>query len=117
VIDDNEQIGVMLIRGLTAQGYDVEVAHDGFSGRAAWRDGVFDLVLLDVMLPQIDGISLCEQRRAEGDTTPVVMLTGRDEPALRRRALDAGASDLILKPFAYGDLVSRIDELLHSADR
>jgi DNA-binding response OmpR family regulator len=84
------------------------VADDGARGREAWQAGGFDLILLDVMLPEIDGISLCAERRAAGDETPVILLTAREEPDGLERALASGATDYMTKPFAYADLIARV---------
>lgn len=112
VIEDDDRIAGILVRGLELKGFAVEVAEDGNSGRDAWSTGAFDIVLLDVMLPGIDGVSLCAERRAAGDTTPVLLLTARNEEELRERGLAAGANDYVSKPFAYADLIERIERLL-----
>jgi two-component system phosphate regulon response regulator OmpR len=112
VIEDDPRIASLLRRGLSLKGIEVTVAEDGSLGREAWATGDFDLVLLDVMLPGIDGISLCAERRVAGDQTPVVLLTARDEDDAHDRGMAAGATDYISKPFAYADLVSRVTFLL-----
>ena len=112
VIEDDVKIARMLQRGLSIKGIDVTVAEDGSKGREAWATGGFDLVLLDVMLPGIDGISLCRERRAAGDITPVTLLTARGEEGARDRGMAAGATEYITKPFAYAELTARVQELL-----
>jgi two-component system, OmpR family, copper resistance phosphate regulon response regulator CusR len=112
VIEDDAKIGKILERGLGLKDIDVTLAQDGFVGRETWSSGRFDLVLLDVMLPGIDGISLCAERRAAGDTTPVILLTARGEEDARERGMAAGATDYVTKPFAYADLLARVLELL-----
>jgi DNA-binding response OmpR family regulator len=112
VIEDDPKIAGLLQHGLGLKGIAVSVAADGSAGRTAWAMGDFDLVLLDVMLPGIDGISLCAERRAAGDTTPVILLTARGEDEIRDRGLAAGATDYISKPFAYADLIARVMPLL-----
>ncbi len=112
VVEDDIKIGAILRRGLGLKDIEVTVADDGLAGREAWETGDFDLVLLDVMLPGIDGISLCAERRAAGDTTPVILLTARGEEDARHRGLAAGATDYITKPFTYADLTARVLGLL-----
>lgn len=112
VVEDDDRIAGILVRGLEIKGFQVEVAEDGHSGRDAWDTGAFDIVLLDVMLPGIDGVSLCAERRAAGDTTPVILLTARNEDELRERGLAGGANDYVSKPFAYADLIERIERQL-----
>ncbi len=114
VIEDDAKIARMLQRGLSIKDVEVTVAEDGLAGREAWAAGGFDLILLDVMLPGIDGISLCAERRAAGDTTPVILLTARGEESARDRGMAAGATAYITKPFAYADLITRVQDLLTS---
>jgi DNA-binding response OmpR family regulator len=108
VIEDEERIAEILARGLGLQGFAVTVALDGRAGKEAWSSGAFDLILLDVMLPEVDGITLCAERRAAGDQTPVILLTARSDEELRDRGLAAGADDYISKPFVYAELIARI---------
>lgn len=108
LIEDDVKIAQIVQRGLHLKGLEVVVAEDGVAGRAAWRDGAFDLVLLDVMLPELDGITLCAEQRRAGDTTPVIMLTARSEEEVRARSAAAGANGYISKPFAYAELVQAI---------
>ena len=111
VIEDDEPIAVLLGRGLRLAGYDVVVEMDGPSGRARWLEGGYAAVILDVMLPGANGLDLCAERRAAGDTTPVLLLTARDEEAVRRGAAQAGASALLFKPFVYQELLARVADL------
>ncbi len=112
VIEDDFRVADLLKRALGLQGIGVTVAEDGPAGREAWESGAFDLVLLDVMLPGVDGISLLSERRKAGDETPVVLLTARDEQEAVERGMGAGATDYVGKPFSYADLVSRVKALL-----
>lgn len=116
VIEDDPKIASILQRGLGLKGIHVTVAEDGPTGCEVWASGDFDLVLLDVMLPGIDGISVCKERRAAGDTTPVILLTARGEEGARDRGLASGANDYVTKPFAYADLTSRVLQLLPGGD-
>lgn len=113
VVEDDRGIRTMLDRGLRAAGHDPSFAEDLATGRALWTDDV-DLVLLDVMLPDGDGLDLLRERRAAGDSTPALLLTAREEAELRERAMALGADDYLAKPFAYGDLVERIARLTRS---
>jgi DNA-binding response OmpR family regulator len=108
VVDDDPKIARLLQRGLSLKGFEVTVAEDGARGREAWAAGGFDLVLLDVMLPEVDGLSLCAERRVAGDRTPVILLTARDDDELREWAMALEVSDHIVKPFGYADLVARV---------
>jgi DNA-binding response OmpR family regulator len=112
VIEDDPKIARILERGLSLKGFEATVASDGNLGRQAWATGGYDLILLDVMLPGVDGITLCTERRAAGDQTPVILLTARGEEDVRARGLAAGATDYINKPFAYADLIERVTSLL-----
>ncbi len=108
VVEDDPRIASLLRLGLEVKSIEVTVAEDGSCGREAWVNGEFDLVLLDVMLPGIDGISLCAERRAAGDQTPVIFLTAREDEDARARGMAVGASDFMTKPFEYADLMSRV---------
>jgi DNA-binding response OmpR family regulator len=112
VIEDDEPIAMLLDRGLRLAGYDVVVETDGMGGGASWRQGGYAAVILDVMLPGANGLELCIERRAAGDRTPVLLLTARDDDALRRQALEGGASALMVKPFVYRELLDRLAELV-----
>lgn len=112
VVDDNPRIAASVRRALTYEGYEVEVAHDGPSALNAARASVPDLVVLDVMMPGIDGIEVCRRLRAAGNDTAVLMLTARTEVPDRVAGLDAGADDYLVKPFAYDELLARVRSLL-----
>ena len=116
VIEDDARIATMLRLGLALKGFEATVAEDGLAGRSAWLADGFDIVLLDVMLPGIDGISLCAERRAVGDRTPVIILTARDDETTRLRGMAAGATDYLTKPFSYADLMRRIELLLAAGE-
>jgi DNA-binding response OmpR family regulator len=114
VIEDDVAIANLLRRGLGLKGIEVTITEYGSTGREAWESGDFDLVLLDVMLPEVDGISLCAEMRAADDDTPVILLTARDEAEAEERGMAAGANDYISKPFDFEVLISRVESHLRS---
>ncbi len=114
VIEDDEGIAGTLYRGLTFEGYKVNVAHDGYNGLASVRDDPPDLVILDWMLPGLDGLEVCKRIRAAG-STPIMMLTAKDAVADRVHGLDSGADDYLVKPFAFDELLARVRALLRRA--
>jgi DNA-binding response OmpR family regulator len=111
VIEDDRPIAIVLERGLVLAGYTVELAEDGPSGLARWTEGGWSVVVLDMMLPGMDGVTLCATRRGQGDRTPVVLLTARDDEQLRGAARAAGADEFLTKPFVYADLVATLERL------
>ncbi len=111
VVDDDPRIAAALRRALLYEGYRVEVAPDGVSALARARERVPDLVILDVMLPHLDGVEVCRRLRAEGDV-PILMLTAKDATADRVLGLDSGADDYLVKPFAYEELLARVRALV-----
>ena len=111
VVEDEERIRSFLQRGLSYEGYRVDIAEDGQTGLDLARDNPPDLVLLDVMLPGIDGIEVCRRLRAGGDV-PILMLTAKESIEDRVAGLDAGADDYLVKPFAFDELLARIRALL-----
>lgn len=108
VIEDDEPVAGVLERGLRLAGYQVAIADDGPAGLARWAEGGWSAVVLDLMLPGMDGIEVCRGRRAEGDVTPVLLLTARDDEVLRRAAVAAGVDRVMTKPFAYAELLAVI---------
>lgn len=112
VVDDDERIAASVRRSLTYDGYDVSVVHDGSAAIAAVRAGPPDLVVLDLMLPGIDGLEVCRRLRAAGDDVAVLMLTARSTVPDRVTGLDAGADDYLVKPFAHEELLARVRSLL-----
>jgi two-component system response regulator MprA len=126
VVDDDARLAASLRRALAYEGHTVEVAEDGPAALVAARERPPDLVVLDVMLPGLDGIEVCRRLRA-GSDVPILMLTARDAVSDRVGGLDAGADDYLVKPFAYEELLARVRallrrrepggrELLHCAD-
>ena len=112
VVEDEPAMAAVLRDNLEAEGYRVSVAADGRSGEVAWSRCEADLVVLDVMLPGIDGFALCERRREAGDQTPVLFLSARGEPEDRVRGLRAGGDDYLAKPFHLPEFVLRVEALL-----
>ncbi len=111
VVDDDEMIAASVRRALVYEGYAVVVAHDGAEALRAARNHQPDLMILDVMMPEVDGIEVCRRIREDGDV-PVLMLTARDTVADRVLGLDSGADDYLVKPFAYEELLARVRSLL-----
>jgi DNA-binding response OmpR family regulator len=112
VVEDEVRLAESLQRGLQAEGFAVDVAHDGEAGLRLARAGGYDAVVLDVMLPRLSGYRVCQQLRAEGSTVPVLMLSAKDGEYDQADGLDLGADDYLTKPFAWVVLVARIRALL-----
>lgn len=115
VVEDEAGIADFLGRGLRAEGYEVEVAGDGEAGARLALDPEVDLVLLDRMLPGVDGIEVLARVRRVRPALPVIMLTARGEVADRIEGLDSGATDYVTKPFAFDELLARVRAQLRSA--
>ena len=111
VIEDEPKLADYLHKGLSENGYVVDVASDGIRGRLLACDGEYDLVLLDLMLPGVDGFGVLKAMRERGQT-PVLMLTARDKIEDRVRGLQEGADDYLVKPFAFSELLARVGALL-----
>jgi two-component system copper resistance phosphate regulon response regulator CusR len=111
VIEDELKLADYLHKGLSENGYVVDVARDGIEGRHLATQGEYDLLLLDLMLPGIDGFGVLKAVRAQGNT-PVLMLTARDKVEDRVRGLQEGADDYLVKPFAFSELLARVGALL-----
>jgi two-component system, OmpR family, response regulator len=115
VVEDDAKIAGALRRGLTAEGFQVEVAGDGDDGLWRARENSYDLIVLDVMLPRRNGYRMCADLRRTGDTTPILMLTAKDGDLDEAEGLDTGADDYLRKPFAFPVLVARVHALLRRA--
>ena len=111
VVEDQEAIAEVIRLGLEEAHYDVDVAGDGPTGLELAGSQEYAVILLDVMLPGINGWELCERLRARRDPTPILMLTARDTPEDRVRGLDLGADDYLPKPFDFPELLARIRAL------
>jgi DNA-binding response OmpR family regulator len=116
VIDDDAALTTTLVRGLAYEGFDVDVAASGPAGLTQLRDRAADLVILDVMLPGLDGFEVLRRLRSAHPGLPVLMLTARDHPDDQVRGLDHGADDYVVKPFAIDVLVARVRALLRRAE-
>src|SRR5439155_5062830 len=112
VVEDDKKVAKALREGLQAEHYDVRVAATGEEGFFLVNHELFDLVLLDLMLPRRDGIEVLTTLRKRGLQTPVLILTARDTVEDRVQGLDLGADDYLVKPFAFPELVARIRALL-----
>ncbi|MDQ6968602.1 MAG: response regulator transcription factor [Mariprofundaceae bacterium] len=112
VVEDEERVAQFIQKGLKEEGHAVDVSYDGEDGGFLAEVNDYDLILLDVMLPKKNGISVCREIRARGIVTPVLMLTARDSVEDRVRGLDAGADDYLVKPFAFEELLARVRALL-----
>jgi len=112
VVEDEHKIAAFLQRGLTEEGYAVDVAYDGEEALDYVRAAPYDLIVLDVMLPKRSGIEVSRTLRGRGVHTPILMLTARDDVEDRVGGLDAGADDYLTKPFAFSELLARIRALL-----
>ena len=112
VVDDDRRLAASIRRALAYEGYRVSLAEDGASALKSARESVPDLVILDVMLPGMDGIEVCRRLRAGSESLPIMMLTARDSVGDRFIGLDGGADDYLVKPFAYDELVARVRALL-----
>jgi two-component system response regulator MprA len=111
VVDDDTRLAASLRRALIYEGHTVDIAADGPNALAIARDQPPDLVVLDVMLPGMDGVEVCRRLR-DGSDLPILMLTARDAVSDRVAGLDAGADDYLVKPFAYDELLARVRALL-----
>jgi DNA-binding response OmpR family regulator len=112
VVEDDHPIASILRMGLTGAQYAVDVAEDGPTGLRMAQEGGYALLILDVMLPGLDGWSICQALRAAHDTTPILMLTARDSVGDRIHGLELGADDYLAKPFNFGELLARVQALL-----
>lgn len=112
VIEDEQRMAEVIRQGLSEEGYRVLVCADGETGLAQAGGGAFDLVVLDVMLPGMDGFAVCRALRERGLATPIIMLTAMGELNDKVKGLDSGANDYLTKPFAFEELLARVRALL-----
>ncbi|CCK27392.1 Transcriptional regulatory protein pcoR [Streptomyces davaonensis JCM 4913] len=112
IVEDEKRLALSLAKGLTAEGYAVDVVHDGREGLHRASESPYDLVILDIMLPGMNGYRVCGALRAAGHDVPILMLTAKDGEYDEAEGLDTGADDYLTKPFSYVVLVARIKALL-----
>ena len=112
LVEDDTRLAGLLLRGLRAEGYAVDVAGTVEEARWLATENPFDVLIFDVMLPDGDGFTLCQELRQAGNWTPVLMLTARDSVNDRVRGLDAGADDYLVKPHSFAELATRVRALV-----
>jgi DNA-binding response OmpR family regulator len=112
IVEDEKRLALSLAKGLTAEGFAVDVVHDGVDGLHRASEGIYDLVILDIMLPGMNGYRVCAALRAAGQDVPILMLTAKDGEYDEAEGLDTGADDYLTKPFSYVVLVARVKALL-----
>ncbi|MGW5020610.1 response regulator transcription factor [Streptomyces cacaoi] len=117
IVEDERRLALSLAKGLTAEGFAVDVVHDGAEGLHQATENDYDLIVLDIMLPGMNGYRVCAALRAAGDETPVLMLTAKDGEYDEAEGLDTGADDYLTKPFSYVVLLARIRALLRRRTR
>lgn len=112
VVDDERPVREAIERALKLEGYEVLLAQDGADALKTFTDTPTDAIVLDIMMPNVDGLEVCRRIRAVGDSTPILLLTARDAVEDRVSGLDAGADDYLVKPFALAELLARLRALL-----
>jgi DNA-binding response OmpR family regulator len=112
VVEDEKRLATALKRGLGDEGFAVDVAFDGTEGLWMAREGAYDAIVLDIMLPGLNGYKVCAQLREAGNWTPILMLTAKDGEFDHAEALDTGADDFLAKPFSYVVLMAHLRALL-----
>src|SRR6201982_3691675 len=117
VLEDERRLASAVRRGLAAEGFVVDVAHDGVAGLHLAREGGYDALVLDLMLPGLSGYQVCEQLRAERNWVPVLILSAKDGEYDQADGLDLGADDYMTKPFSYVVLAARLRALLRRGAR
>ncbi|MEV6321818.1 response regulator transcription factor [Nocardia sp. NPDC051787] len=117
IVEDEKRLALTLAKGLSAEGFAVDVVHDGAEGLHLATTTDYDLIILDIMLPGMNGYRMCAALRAAGNETPVLMLTAKDGEYDEAEGLDTGADDYLSKPFSYLVLLARIRALLRRRTR
>ena len=115
LVEDDRKIAGAVKRGLEAEGFSVELSHDGHDGLWRASEGTYDLIVLDILLPGLNGYRICSGLREAGIWTPVLMLTAKDGDLDEAEALDTGADDYLTKPFSFPVLIARVRALLRRA--
>ena len=111
LVEDEERSASFIRKGISAEGYEVDVAYDGQTGLSLFRRDIYDIIILDVNLPQINGFELCSIIRTENEDVPVLMLTALDSLADKSDGFNAGADDYLAKPFEFQELLLRLRAL------
>ncbi|MFI0446779.1 response regulator transcription factor [Actinomadura sp. 6N118] len=117
IVEDEKRLARSLAQGLVAEGFAVDLAHDGATGLARALENDYDLILLDIMLPGMNGYRVCSALRSAGDDTPILMLTAKDGEYDHAEGLDTGADDYLTKPFSYVVLLAHVRALLRRHTR
>jgi two-component system OmpR family response regulator len=112
LVEDEQRLAEALRRGLVAEGFNVDVVHDGVDGLWKARESAYDVIVLDIMLPGMNGYKVCETLRAGGTWTPILMLTAKDGEYDQTDAFDLGADDYLTKPFSFIVLIARLRALI-----
>ena len=112
LVEDEQKVAAFISKGLEEHGYKIQIAKDGIAAKLLLQPGSYDLLILDVMLPDINGIELCRQIRVIDPKTPILMLTALDQIQNKVSGLKAGADDYLVKPFHFSELLARIEALL-----
>jgi len=112
VVEDEKKIASFISKGLKEQSYAVDTAYDGEEGLYLAQINTYDLIILDIMLPKKDGISICRELRREKNDTPILLLTARDAVDDKVKGLDSGADDYLTKPFAFSEFLARVRALI-----
>ncbi|MDR3125862.1 MAG: response regulator transcription factor [Candidatus Nomurabacteria bacterium] len=116
LVEDEPKIAAAIARGLKQEKYVVEICHSGADGLGAALGGEYDVMILDRMLPGVEGVEICRQARAAGVKTPILILTAKSQIRDRVAGLNAGADDYLIKPFSFEELLARIRALLRRPD-
>ncbi|MEV0582678.1 response regulator transcription factor [Nonomuraea sp. NPDC050310] len=117
LVEDEERLALLLKDGLAGEGFAVDVAHDGREGLWLATENPYDVIVLDVMLPRLNGYAVCARLREAGNWTPIMMLTAKDGAYDEAEALDTGADDYLAKPFSYVVLLARLRALIRRGGR
>jgi len=116
IVEDEKKVADFIKRGLKEEGYAADVAYDGEEGHFLATTNDYDLIVLDIMLPKMDGVSLCKDLRRSKIYVPIIMLTAKDVVEDKVKGLDSGADDYMTKPFAFEELLARVRALLRKKD-
>lgn len=116
IVEDEKKIADFIKRGLKEEGYAVDTAYDGEQGLFLAKTNEYDLILLDLMLPKMDGLTVCKRLKGDKISTPIIMLTAKDSVRDKVTGLDSGADDYLTKPFAFEELLARIRAMLRKKD-